>query len=261
MIPTSIEATNAASPAWWSQGTGPGGEADAAAADVGGTAEGGFGFGDFLDVINPLQHIPVVSTIYRHITGDNITESARMTGGALWGGPFGVVAALTDSVFRGETGQDAGATALAWLNDTPTEEAPTEPVVGGNMATALAQAPRPVDEPSIEPRLIGQAASDRIIPSHGVFQGRDAERLDAFIRNANTIRPAPTEANSAPANVPAPGAPAMTRLATPTPLTPPAAQSVESVTPLSLPSEGTDVSRWMMNALDRYQHMKRSETS
>ena len=32
----------------------------------------GFTLGDFLDIINPLQHIPVVSTVYRAITGDKI---------------------------------------------------------------------------------------------------------------------------------------------------------------------------------------------
>src|SRR3546814_15608721 len=30
----------------------------------------GFSFGDFLDIINPIQHIPIVPTIYRAITGD-----------------------------------------------------------------------------------------------------------------------------------------------------------------------------------------------
>ncbi len=32
----------------------------------------GFSFGDIVDIINPLQHIPVVSTIYREMTGDDI---------------------------------------------------------------------------------------------------------------------------------------------------------------------------------------------
>jgi hypothetical protein len=55
--------------------------------------EKGLTFGDFLDVINPLQHIPVVSTVYRMITGDEIGMGARLAGGALYGGPLGFVAA------------------------------------------------------------------------------------------------------------------------------------------------------------------------
>ena len=35
-------------------------------------SHGGFTFHDFLSIINPLQHLPVISTIYRAITGDTI---------------------------------------------------------------------------------------------------------------------------------------------------------------------------------------------
>ena len=36
-----------------------------------------FTFDDFLDIINPLQHLPIVSMIYRAITGDNIGLAGR----------------------------------------------------------------------------------------------------------------------------------------------------------------------------------------
>ena len=39
--------------------------------------EAEFTFDDLIDVINPLQHLPIVSTIYRAITGDEITPHAR----------------------------------------------------------------------------------------------------------------------------------------------------------------------------------------
>ncbi|HEX2116212.1 MAG TPA: hypothetical protein VHM01_17550, partial [Alphaproteobacteria bacterium] len=50
-------------------------------------------FSDFLSVINPLQHIPVVSTLYRWVTGDTIKPAARVVGGALYGGPIGMISA------------------------------------------------------------------------------------------------------------------------------------------------------------------------
>ena len=34
-----------------------------------------FSFWDFLDIINPLQHIPIVSNIYRSLTGDEIAKA------------------------------------------------------------------------------------------------------------------------------------------------------------------------------------------
>ena len=40
----------------------------------------GFTFFDFLDIINPLQHIPVISTIYRSLTGDKIDPGSRIAG-------------------------------------------------------------------------------------------------------------------------------------------------------------------------------------
>lgn len=51
------------------------------------------GFDDFLDMINPLEHIPVVSSIYRAVTGDTINPVARIAGDALYGGIFGLASA------------------------------------------------------------------------------------------------------------------------------------------------------------------------
>jgi hypothetical protein len=50
-------------------------------------------FDDLIDVINPLHHLPVISTIYRAITGDQISVHARGMGGGLCGGPIGLLTA------------------------------------------------------------------------------------------------------------------------------------------------------------------------
>ncbi|MDE2336023.1 MAG: hypothetical protein KGL10_01805, partial [Alphaproteobacteria bacterium] len=44
---------------------------------------------DLFDIINPLQHIPVIGALYRHITGDTISPEAEFIGDALYGGPVG----------------------------------------------------------------------------------------------------------------------------------------------------------------------------
>lgn len=51
--------------------------------------EDGLTFGDLLDVINPLQHIPFLGGLYRKLTGDTIDPAMRVAGGALFGGPIG----------------------------------------------------------------------------------------------------------------------------------------------------------------------------
>jgi hypothetical protein len=65
-------------------------------------------FSDLLDVINPLQHIPIVSTIYRAITGDKIAMGPRLIGGAIFGGPLGFISAGIMSAVEEATGKDSG---------------------------------------------------------------------------------------------------------------------------------------------------------
>jgi hypothetical protein len=43
-------------------------------------ADGKFGWDDFLDMINPLQHIPGIAQIYRAVTGDEINGAASLLG-------------------------------------------------------------------------------------------------------------------------------------------------------------------------------------
>jgi len=68
----------------------------------------GFGFGDFLDIINPLHHIPIVATIYRNLSGDQIGAAPRVIGGALWGRIGGFVAGAVNAVVEWWSGKDIG---------------------------------------------------------------------------------------------------------------------------------------------------------
>lgn len=61
---------------------------------VGGpTIEGDLTFDDLIDLLNPLQHLPIVSTVYRAITGDQIQPHVRAIGSGLYGGPIGFLTA------------------------------------------------------------------------------------------------------------------------------------------------------------------------
>jgi len=72
-------------------------------------------FHDVLDIINPLQHIPIINTIYRHLTGDEEGAVADVGGGTLWMGPVGLVGALADLAVKSETGKSIGDNILSWL--------------------------------------------------------------------------------------------------------------------------------------------------
>jgi len=78
-----------------------------------GQSDGEFTFGDFLDIINPLQHIPVISSLYREITGDTISPHARVIGGTLFGGPSGLVTAVVNTIYSEVAGEDIGETVIA----------------------------------------------------------------------------------------------------------------------------------------------------
>lgn len=75
----------------------------------------GFSFGALLDVVNPLQHIPVVATLYRAASGDTIGPAPRVIGGAIFGGVVGLIASAADAVVEGVTGKDTGSHILAML--------------------------------------------------------------------------------------------------------------------------------------------------
>ena len=59
-------------------------------------------FKDVLDVINPLQHIPIVSTIYRNVSGDTIDDIPKFLGSALFSGPAGLISALGTTIIEAQ---------------------------------------------------------------------------------------------------------------------------------------------------------------
>ncbi len=109
--------------------TGANGEGSSETSD-----DDGFSFDDFLDMINPLQHLPIVSTFYREMTGDEMDPASRIVGGAIYGGAIGAGVSLAEAVLEQATGDDVGGHVMSLLQgSTP---AP-------NMQTAIASASTP----------------------------------------------------------------------------------------------------------------------
>lgn len=75
-----------------------------------------FGFEDMLDMINPLHHIPVVSTLYQDLTGDTISAPAKIVGGGIFGGVTGLAGSLIDAIIEEVSGLDIGHHVLALFN-------------------------------------------------------------------------------------------------------------------------------------------------
>lgn len=84
--------------------------------------EDGFGFDDFLDIINPLQHIPVISNLYRKFTGDELSPGARMIGGGIFGGGIGLASSVINTAIEAETGKDIGGHVLGFMTGEETPQ-------------------------------------------------------------------------------------------------------------------------------------------
>ncbi len=77
----------------------------------------GLGFFDFLDIINPLHHLPFVGPLYREMTGDELSAGPRMMGSTLYFGPIGLVGSAVDVVLEEITGDDLGGNIMTVLGD------------------------------------------------------------------------------------------------------------------------------------------------
>lgn len=143
----------------------------------------GIGFRDLLDIVNPLQHLPVVGTLYRAVTGDALSPGSRILGGTLFGGIGGFVTALVNAVVENETGSDFGDKALALL-----QSAPARPE---SVAAAAPARPKPIAAPAAPPAATTPEPERKPFP---IFAGPPAP--DAA---GNTD---PAEAKQAPASEP-----------------------------------------------------------
>lgn len=102
--------------------------------------EDGFSFGDILDAVNPLQRIPIVSDIYRQVTGDTQSTGSNLAGGALFGGVLGFAVSFINSIVEEQTGKTIGGNMLALLQG---ESIATE---GKEAEKQLSQAPAEVSK-------------------------------------------------------------------------------------------------------------------
>ncbi len=145
-------------------------------ADEGFFGSDGLNFDDFLDLINPLQHLPIISTFYRAVTGDEISIGSRVLGGALFGGIFGFVAAMVNAFIADTTGKDIGEHVLALFDDSDAgpqvaTAAATQPPAASASGDAQAGAPGAPAEP--EPAGQPVALASATAPTTPVVDERE----------------------------------------------------------------------------------------
>lgn len=177
------------------------------------------GFGDFIDLINPLHHLPVIGPLYREITGDEIKPAAQILGGFLYGGPVGLVTSASQAIAEEATGKDVTGHVMAALfgeDDTATD-AP------GTATIAAAPASEDAPLPELAPAAGAAPAQETLAPETPVTEtaappaGAAPEQsavlegdaaLRAFLRDREAaLEPArPTASQAGEAMVPEAGA-------------------------------------------------------
>jgi hypothetical protein len=121
-----------------------------------------FSFHDILDTINPLQHLPVISTVYRWLTGDTIGNLPRVIGDFLFGGPIGGATGLVSAGIKEATGRDPGEHVVAWLTDAvdgPTTDGTTAVASNTAAPSTPASASSSPSVPSAAAAAVPAAAS------------------------------------------------------------------------------------------------------
>lgn len=161
--------------------------------------EDGLDFGDFLDLINPLQHLPIISTIYRHLTGDEISQGSRIFGGALYGGPVGLASAVLDAAVEQVSGKDMGALAMSLLDsdedpatpDTAIADAPNAETSGAATVEAGAK-----DAAQPDPQAAGADSQGEADDGNAVWMSRIPELSENQMALLLSSLGLPPEANS-----------------------------------------------------------------
>jgi len=141
----------------------------------------GFTFADILDLVNPLQHIPVIAPLYRAITGDALAPGARILGGALYGGVTGLVSSVVNAMIEETTGADIGGHVIAAL--MPGEGAPAAPTAiaaRGDPPPPVVAALEPERSPAVPPLLTRTPGAEKpfsVLPAGYTRRPSEAELL------------------------------------------------------------------------------------
>ena len=157
-----------------------------------------FSFDDFLDIVNPLQHLPIIGTVYRAITHDKIDTPEKIIGDTLYGGIMGLASSVADALFEKATGHNFGDTILAFLTGhhdaQPVQVASTDKaavqVANAAPATTSAQAvqtPSPV-KPSAASASTEESALSTSLTKSGTASDLAQRALFAY-RRANGLMP------------------------------------------------------------------------
>lgn len=137
-------------------------------------------FADVLDILNPLQHIPGISSVYRALTGDEIAPGPQLAGDLLYGGPAALLSAGARALFEEASGVKADSLVASALGVDEAAGPPETKVADVKTATVSAE---PAEPPkALESPAVGNAAAMAAL-------ARDLRGLTQGLRNEQQPQP------------------------------------------------------------------------
>jgi len=164
-------------------------------------------FHHLLDVVNPLQHLPVIGTIYRAITGERLDAVEKIAGDTLYGGLWGAVTSIADVAFESLTGKSFEDTALAlFKGDDKARVASTKvaaPTITASISVPSADLPNlptataanMTDARGLDMAALNGAALTNALAAKGVDSDTASRALYAYRRSMGMNVPVPVFAS------------------------------------------------------------------
>jgi hypothetical protein len=160
-------------------------------------------FHHLLDVVNPLQHLPIIGTIYRAITGEKLDAVEKIAGDTLYGGLWGAVSSIADVAFEGLTGKSFEDTALAlFKSDDKTRVASTKvvaPAISSDVSLPSSDLPALPSSPVTAANLpndLNMMALTNALSAKGVDNDTASRALYAYRRSMGINAPPPVLAGA-----------------------------------------------------------------
>ncbi len=142
-----------------------------------------------LSALNPLQYLPVIGTIYRAVTGDQIPEAVRRIGSlvvsGLLGGPIGIAINLAVTIAEKVTGIDLDRAGQMLLTGKGKAD---DPIIAP--ISIAARAPRPITPTEASGRGVAppiQAWSSAQLVAYGVSITADGSLKRADCSGADVL--------------------------------------------------------------------------
>jgi hypothetical protein len=227
----------------------------------------GFGFRDILDIINPLQHLPVIGSIYRWLTGDRPGVVAQIAGDALYGGPIGFGVSVLSAATEDSQGRDLGEQAItaifgnhassstsAVAAQTPAAPAASPVATSSAAVPAASTAAAAPPLPTVAPMPMALPARQPIPLYGGLTAAMPPTAAQAFEAHQAALERSITAGRTGPTPTPPVPLvlPAGTLLNRP-PMVPAPAPGA----PPPNPAQPIDVPQKMLDALDKYMQLER----